>query len=680
MQVKFFSSILLFGLIAVGSAGAAQATGSAVGQVIANNTPKFAAAAKNMGPENPSSTIEVSIWLNVHNRGELDSIAQELYDPQSPNFRHWLAKSDFVARYAPTAAEAKTVQEFFTSHNLAVVGVGPDNFFVRARGTVANVQKAFHVSINKFAVEGKTYRGNTSDPIVEGAAGRLAGAVYGLDNLEFKHHLVSRSTGLKLPKTPPTGPRTLLGAGDPEGISSNCFPGVRTEVFSSGGSYPFATYKGNGYTDAEAGCGYAPADIRTAYNLNALYKEGYDGTGQTIVILDWCGSPTILKDANAFSARFGLPALTSSTFSIINYPAPSGCEAPDPEINIDVEWAHAIAPGAAITLLVPPTAEFIDIDSAWLYAITGPDGTPLGNVLSGSYGAEELYVAPSFLLTQAFIAEVGAVLGVASNFSSGDEGDYTFDYPQYNPPSVSSPADAPYATAVGGVSLALKSNSTIAFQTGWGTNINELAFPGYVEDPPSNSAFFDFGSGGGTSGFFGKPAFQKHLPGNKRLLPDVSWLADPYTGGIIAISEPFTSPEIQYQVYGGTSLACPMFSALWAIANQEAGYPLGQAAPYLYSLPAGAIFDVVPYSSATNVTGTIVESETVTDYYTAAQLAEPLEGTTKFVSALWDYPLEPGFTLLLTFGTDSGLKTAVGWDNVTGVGTPNGKVFADHFK
>jgi subtilase family serine protease len=202
---------------------------------------------------------------------------------------------------------------------------------------------------------------------------------------------------------------------------------------------------------------------------------------------------------------------------------------------------------------------------------------------------------------------------------------------------------------------------------------------GGIFDPP-NFNFFNFGSGGGPSGFFLKPTFQKKLPGSWRQVPDVSWLADPYTGGIIAISEPFASPPLQYDVYGGTSLACPMFSALWAIANQEHGKPLGQAAPYLYSLPSKTIFDVVPYSSATNVTASIAESSTKTDYYSAAYMAAPLEGTTKFLSAIWDYPDYQNFTLLITFGTDSGLKTAVGWDNVTGVGTPNGQAFADHFK
>ena len=173
-----------------------------------------------------------------------------------------------------------------------------------------------------------------------------------------------------------------------------------------------------------------------------------------------------------------------------------------------------------------------------------------------------------------------------------------------------------------------------------------------------------------------KPSFQKKLPGKYRQLPDISWLADPYTGAVIAITVPGQVPSLVCQVWGGTSVACPMFSALWAIANQEAGAPLGQAAPYLYSLPSGAVYDIVPVGSKNNVTASIQES-TGTNKYTAAKVAGVSSG--KFVSAIWDYADLQDTALVISFGTDSGLKTAKGWDNVTGVGTPNAKAFADSF-
>jgi len=121
---------------------------------------------------------------------------------------------------------------------------------------------------------------------------------------------------------------------------------------------------------------------------------------------------------------------------------------------------------------------------------------------------------------------------------------------------------------------------------------------------------------------------------------------------------------------------------LWAIANQEAlaggGTELGQAAPYLYSLPAGTISDIVPVTSATNVTGSIKDSAG-TKKYSAARLAEATPAEHLFVSALWDIFTDEYTAAVVSFGTDPGLTIAPGWDNVTGVGTPNAQAFADFF-
>ena len=561
---------VLLGLVGLGSA---QTTVSAGGQLIANNTPKFVATAKNVGPADPAGIIDVAIWLNPHNRGELDTLAEELYDPMSSHYHNWLKPAEIVTRFAPTAEEAQTVGKFLSSHNLPVVAIGPDNFMVHARGTVADVQKAFHVQIQNFELNGKTYRANTTDPSVEGPAAALMSSVSGLDNLEYQHPLVAPG----IPKKSSSGLQSAANSSNSSFFTTNCFTGAKTESFSGSGldGEPVtASYTGNTYngTHNPAGCGYTPPEIWTAYNLTGLYKEGFDGTGQTVVIIDWCGSPTIEGDANAFSERFGLPPLNKSNFHIYYSSTTPTCGGvPDPEINIDVEWAHAIAPGAKIALVVPPSASFMDVDDGELYAIANG----LGNVISGSYASEELYTPLAVLNEENLINQLAALLGISANFASGDYGDYTFDFPTTNPPnqSVSAPADSPYATAVGGVTLALKSENSIKWQTGWGNNETLVFDFGTIFNPPLNFGF-TFGSGGGPSGVFSKPCFQHKLPGAQRLLPDISWLADPFTGGVIAITEPFVFPPVEYQVYGGTSLATPMFSALWAIANQEAGVPL----------------------------------------------------------------------------------------------------------
>ncbi len=104
-------------------------------------------------------------------------------------------------------------------------------------------------------------------------------------------------------------------------------------------------------------------------------------------------------------------------------------------------------------------------------------------------------------------------------------------------------------------------------------------------------------------------------------------------------------------IVGGTSLSAPMFSALLAIANQEAGGgPLGQAAPILYEMSAGTITDVVPVGSSTNPTG-IIQDATGFHHFNAAQLAAPLDGTTKFYSAIFNSPFDFEWDIV-TFGTE----------------------------
>jgi|GEM_PF-272165 subtilase family serine protease len=698
--------------------GAVLPANAAAGQLVAHNTPTFVSTAKNLGAEDPAKTIEVSVWLNLHDRAALDTLAQQLYDRTSPNYHHWLKNSD-LARFAPTAQEAATMREFFESHNLKVVTVGPNNFFMRARGTVSDVQTAFHVTLNKYQVRGEVVRSNDRDPYIEGAAAPLVRSVAGLDTGKFVHPAMSRTATLPAVKTSVS--RATAGA-KPANVTpndfynSNCFDGVESESFSTpppdGGPLPTVSIKGNHLnlqSLTSAGCGYTPPAIQTAYNLTGLYNEGYTGAGQTIAIIDWCGSSTILSDANAFSAQFGLPALTSSNFNIINTPSQSFCEAPDQvEINIDVEWSHAVAPGANINLIVPPDASFQNIDEAEYITIYNG----LGNVISGSYGAPEAFVSTAELETGNLLSELAAVYGISADFSSGDDGDFSAAIGEA---TVSYPADSPWSTAVGGVTLALNSDNSIAWQAGWGNNETLFAEEGFIEDPVyfGDSGFIG-GSGGGPSNCvtvdsnfnclagFPKPAFQKKLPGKQRLLPDVSWLADPYTGVVIAISVPGQVPEQVWQVWGGTSVACPMFSALWAIANQESenngGPALGQAASHVYSLPAGAIFDIVPVGSKTNVTASEVDSSGTTAYTAAEVLGGPTPNPPgKFVSAIWDYPSLPATALAVSFGTDcavpspsfffdgtpcnaaTSLHTKVGWDNVTGVGSPNAQAFADAF-
>jgi subtilase family serine protease len=646
---------------------------AADGQYIANNTPAFVAAAKSLGAAAESQRIEVSLWLKPHNRAAMDALAQQLYDRSSPNYRHWLKPADIAARYAPTAAEAQVVEQFLQARQLTVSRVGPNNFYVRASGTIAQVEQAFAVKINNYTIDGRTLRANSADPYVEGPAAALIQAVSGLDNAEFQ------SPGMQRPSIVSQGQVTATQRLSPAaeaatvaGFQSQCFPGTVTLHRTTSGGYPKATYTGNQYSATGGGCAYAPADIRAAYNLDALYAEGYTGWGQTIVLVEDCGTPTLLDDANTFSERFGLPLLTPSNFSITSM-GTTVCAGYYPSINADVEWAHAIAPGAKLAVLYSVSNNPEDVDETMFYAVN----YDLGAVISDDNSISETFAPVTELQKENLISEMAALEGIAANYPGGITVSELF----FGSPIVA-PADNPYGTGIGGVTLALGAGDSIAFETGWEDHVSEPLGQGTIYDPPGVPVAGGVLSGGlgGPSAYFAKPSFQsKAVPGTQRQQPDFSWVGDPYTGVIVVATTGMQEPPQSWFAFGGTDVSLSMFSALWAIADQKAGAALGQAAPYLYSLPAAAVMDVVPLSSPNDVVATVQENSSTTTKLSPQQTLRVMPPFGPFYSALWQNPDGDQNTVLdISFGGDWMMREAVGWDEITGMGTPrDAKAFVD---
>lgn len=634
---------------------------------ISNNTPGFVKKAVNEGSVDPTSMITVNIWLKLHNQQQLDNLVHQQKQKGSANYQRWITQSQFNATYAPTPQEVKAVSNFLAAKNLTVVSVAENNLYVKARGAVGDIQKAFNVQIDKFNLKGVSYRSNTSDPSTNDSRGGLIAAITGLDNFGFEPNVV-------LPVSPegtPLKPQPLMSTPNGLFFEGQCFRAPETDVFTSGGTT--AIYNGNRYgSDINRGighlppCGYQPSEMQTAYGLLPLYADGLDGTGQTIVIVDAYGSDTIAGDVQVFDAVYGLPGVN---LHIAKAPGlsnnPHGVKRTwDIETTLDVEWAHAMAPGAKIALVV--ATDHSSLDEAINYAVIHH----LGNTISNSWGGPEGFGNPASYDRVNRILEMAAAQGIDVNFASGDSGDYAA---QVGFRTVSFPASSPFATGVGGTSLALNPDNTIRFQTGWGNNLTRIAETSALHNAPVNPPLhlgFQGGAGGGASLTFPRPAFQSGLnvPGSTRLVPDIAMLADAFTG--VEIIETIDG-QLSVSVFGGTSLATPMFSGIMAIAAQKAGHGLGQAAALVYSLPAGAVTDVTAVSSPHNVTGKINATS-----YTADQLAAPLENTTAYVSALYNSPFSTRW-FVITFGTDSSLTTGPGWDDVTGVGTPNGASFVD---
>jgi len=649
---------------------------------VANNTPGFIKKAADLGPVDPNTVITATAWLKLHNEAQLDTLVQGLHKKGSPNYHKWITQDQFNASFGPTSQEVNSVQNFLSSHGLTVLAVAENNMYVKVEGTVAAIQKAFHVQIDSYKFKGNTYRSNKADPSVDNSSGGHIAAITGMDDYGFRPH-IDQPTDVN-GKPFPSRPLSQVG---PNGVffEGHAFRPPETQTFTGGGHT--ATYTGNRYgadiNNMALGHlppqGYSPSEVQTAYGLNAIYRAGLNGVGQTIVIVDAYGSATIAQDAELFSQVYGLPDLTPSNFQIIKAPGifhnPHGVPRNwNIETTLDVEWSHAIAPGANIALVL--ATDHNSLDEAINYAVVHH----LGNVISNSWGNFEALGNPARFNRDTRILEMAAAQGIDVNFSSGDFGD---DSVVVGFASVDFPASSPFATAIGGTSLALNANNSIKFQTGWGTNLTRIADTIALGSPPvvpplkvlGDPSFnpniflgFQFGAGGGESGVFAQPSFQSgFVPPGNRMIPDIAWLADPFTGVEIIITDPVLGPSVT--VIGGTSLACPMFSALMAIAAEKAGHGLGQAAQLVYSLPAGAVADIVPVGSANNVTG-LIDGNPVS----ADSLASPLGNTTSYFSALYNSPFSTRW-FVITFGTDTSLTTGPGWDNVTGVGTPNGANF-----
>ncbi len=147
-------------------------------------------------------------------------------------------------KFAPTAQEAGAVEQFLGSKNLQVTTVGPHNFFVRARGAVGDIARALHVQLNKFEVNGKPQRANTSDPYVEGPAAAFVRSVSGLDDIQFQHPLVTQASQISKKLSNSSRFATAASPADSEFFSPHCFTGVKTETQTSDGAFPTAIYRG----------------------------------------------------------------------------------------------------------------------------------------------------------------------------------------------------------------------------------------------------------------------------------------------------------------------------------------------------------------------------------------------------------------------------------------------------
>jgi subtilase family serine protease len=402
-------------------------------------------------------------------------------------------------------------------------------------------------------------------------------------------------------------------------------------------------------------CGYTAVQLEEGYGIGSAISTGNDGSGVTVAITDAYASSTIESDANAFSSLEGIPTLKSGqltqdlakTFDLQT--ECGGTAGWNLEETLDVEAVHTTAPGANIVYVGAKNCA----NGLGIVAVNDVVAHHLADIVTDSWSEGTENLPPSALNAEHAIWVQGASEGIGFNFSSGDDGDLLAVTGETQP---SVPASDPEVTAVGGTSLAVGQGGNYESETGWGNDRAPVAYNnsgapvGYGLPLPGE---FYAGAGGGTSHVFAEPSYQDGVVPSSladeygtpsRVVPDVSALADPYTG--MEEVETMNGTLTAFAI-GGTSLSSPLFAGMEALADQSRNAAIGFANPLLYSISGtDAFHDVTP---------------TVSPVALAFTSSNP-------ASLCYD-------SCLITQGHDTSLQTTAGYDNVTGIGSPNGMDF-----
>ena len=322
----------------------------------------------------------------------------------------------------------------------------------------------------------------------------------------------------------------------------------------------------SGYAQHQTG-GYTPAEITSAYGLNAItFKSSTgatvkgDGSRETIALIEEFHDPNIQSDLNTFDSKYGLPDLT---LTVVNQAGNQTNNSWALEESMDVEYAHAIAPGARILVVeaAPSNSQTQELQNQ-LNAVNTARNTAGVEVISMSWGFLE---SSRELSDDSYFTTPPGHTGITFIASSGDDG-----VPWY-------PSASPNVLSVGGTSLYLTSSGSYQSETAW------------------------FFSGGGYSPFEPEPSSQKSVQTTgERSTPDVAFDGDPNTG--VEIYETSTeSGTGSWQVSAGTSLGAPAWAGIIALVDQGRAVA-GKASldgptqtiPALYALPASDFHRVSP--------------------------------------------------------------------------------------
>ncbi|MGW1171914.1 S53 family peptidase [Streptomyces sp. NPDC002550] len=657
MREKWWKSAPLAGAIALPVVAASLVLGpGGLAGVGAESRPvlfaraAWAAHENDRGPAPKNQPVEARIWLSGRHQSELEQYERSVSSPQDPLYRHFLSPAAFEQRFGPTAAQTSAVTSWLTSAGMKITD--QTDHYVTAEGPVSAAEKAFSVPFHSYA--GGNMRGFApiNQPRIPTSLEKSVLTVTGLDQVDD----TSPDTSLM---TPPKENRW------PKPCNSSKAKLDSKIIDQNGRQLPWAP------------CGYTPQELRTAYGAATSQLTG---KGVTVAVVGAYASPTMKSDLARYSKAHQEPLrpqqyreILSSEWSQVKTCGPRTWYG---EETKDVEAVHAMAPDAGIVYLGARDCSPASFNDALLKIVD----LHLSNIVSASWGQPTDGYTLQDQLVSHRIFEQGVAEGIGFYFSAGDAG--------YEDPSSSAgrssgsqrlqvdyPASDPLITAVGGTSLMLNADNTYAYETSWGQyrlRLKSDATSGSAPLPGSYPRNWSGGTGGGTSVLYPQPWYQhtvvpstlsRHLPDGTessrpmRVVPDVALDADPVTGMLVGETVTMSyGKTVKYAESrsGGTSLSCPLFAGIQALAQQANGRPLGFANPAIY-LRYGT-------SAYHDVTDTPLGAD------------QPLAWAVKrYVNQ--SNGSGPTTTYVVTTGRDgegaAKLQALTGFDDTTGVGSPS---------
>ena len=686
--------------------------------------------------------ITADVYLADRDAAAMTAFAKAVSTPGTAQYRHYLTAAQAKSLFAPTAAEARSVEGWATSSGLRV-GAVTSGFgaYVQVTGAPSAIARAFGVKFGSYQVgtrkQGQRFWAPEQAASVPASIGSDVLTVTGLDSA--KHEATPDET------LPPPGQNYFVAPWSSAYYGQKVAAGPYGTVAGTTTAIPAVNGKAQPWTVT----GYTPAQIRGAYNVS---QSGETGQGVTVAIIDAYIPPTLESDADQYAQwAAGQPGgnqaldkpFANGQFTTVLHPgattrddtSASECGASGwyGESTLDVESLHGVAPDANITYVAASDCTDTGLGNAVAYVVN----THAASIVTDSWG--EPYDEASLVPVYDALFTAGATEGIGFFFSSGDDG---YEDPNYEDATdqveVDYPTSSPWVTSVGGTSLAIGQDENYEGETAWGTFLNPLTVSSkgkssWTFAPTGTRAEvenydYDGSSGGGVADAYAQPWYQQHVvptslaetevtstpvtyntkttaygtvtlgfneslttaSSPRRVIPDVSALADPSTG--IAVGETLYGPDNAKGVpgpekfyisrIGGTSLASPTFAGIEADAQQAAGHPIGFANPAIYRLDG---WNSNAFHTVTDNPGGTTAYEVRSNYTDSYNETLPLVtylralGEDGYTGSKVTFPAVPAGALgtgspalpSVTVNLESALQANGGYSDATGVGSPD---------